>query len=98
MCYSSARFRVKTRSLLVRGQEAILALNLMSTFSADRLSELKEAFSLFDRDGDGALTASDHPFNMSNTSDIGFITTQELGTVLRAQQLRIKCGHLCDLE
>jgi hypothetical protein len=74
------------------------AVNTQTTFSADRLSELKEAFSLFDRDGDGALTASDHPFNMSNTSDIGFITTQELGTVLRAQQLRIKCGHLCDLE
>jgi len=39
---------------------------MASSFSQDRVAELKEAFSLFDRDGDGC------------------ITTQELGTVLRA--------------
>ncbi|MBA0583007.1 hypothetical protein Gotur_006317 [Gossypium turneri] len=49
----------------------------------DQISEFKEAFSLFDKDGD-AETIVLFPSFVSNTRYIGCITTKELGTVMRS--------------
>ncbi|KAL0866364.1 hypothetical protein Bca101_045482 [Brassica carinata] len=44
----------------------------------DQISEFKEAFSLFDKDGDGTFSSS------SSCLFVGCITTKELGTVMRS--------------
>ncbi|KAG8484857.1 hypothetical protein CXB51_021279 [Gossypium anomalum] len=49
----------------------------------DQISEFKEAFSLFDKDGD-AETIVLFPSFVSNARCIGCITTKELGTVMRS--------------
>ncbi|KAL0735359.1 hypothetical protein Bca4012_011569 [Brassica carinata] len=45
----------------------------------DQISEFKEAFSLFDKDGDGTLSPQ-----IFNPVVAGCITTKELGTVMRS--------------
>ncbi|KAF3576228.1 hypothetical protein DY000_02032454 [Brassica cretica] len=47
----------------------------------DQISEFKEAFSLFDKDGDGTFSLLQPP---PNVRDISCITTKELGTVMRS--------------
>ncbi|CAN6829300.1 unnamed protein product [Brassica oleracea var. botrytis] len=58
----------------------------------DQISEFKEAFSLFDKDGDGTFSLLQPPPNvrdiMNNEQSFslltGCITTKELGTVMRS--------------
>nr|VDD08313.1 unnamed protein product [Brassica oleracea] len=45
----------------------------------DQISEFKEAFSLFDKDGDGSILSDCYSFQ-----SICCITTKELGTVMRS--------------
>ncbi|CAH8385180.1 unnamed protein product [Eruca vesicaria subsp. sativa] len=47
----------------------------------EQISEFKEAFSLFDKDGDGFINLFSH---ISSVSRIRCITTKELGTVMRS--------------
>nr|VDD12851.1 unnamed protein product [Brassica rapa] len=59
----------------------------------EQISEFKEAFSLFDKDGDGLFISSSHISSISLVPncwdrffdlDFGCITTKELGTVMRS--------------
>ncbi|KAL2239985.1 UNVERIFIED_CONTAM: Calmodulin-1/11/16 [Sesamum indicum] len=51
----------------------------------DQISEFKEAFSLFDKDGDGQYPNLTAPSNLEFLCvSIGCITTKELGTVMRS--------------
>ncbi|CAN1748915.1 unnamed protein product [Linum perenne] len=51
----------------------------------DQISEFKEAFSLFDKDGDGFFKPTDHFTRFVSSFFItGCITTKELGTVMRS--------------
>ncbi|TYH69917.1 hypothetical protein ES332_D05G084100v1 [Gossypium tomentosum] len=50
----------------------------------DQISEFKEAFSLFDKDGDGPFSHLSLKFILSCFSVFGCITTKELGTVMRS--------------
>ncbi|EQB57576.1 hypothetical protein CGLO_02286 [Colletotrichum gloeosporioides Cg-14] len=59
-------------------------LLIADSLTEEQVSEFKEAFSLFDKDGDAAFDAAVEACRIGLKSWTGQITTKELGTVMRS--------------
>ncbi|KAH8161696.1 hypothetical protein CIB48_g6546 [Xylaria polymorpha] len=57
---------------------------MADTLTEEQVSEFKEAFSLFDKDGDGVIYPLYARMALMEARVIGQITTKELGTVMRS--------------